>query len=298
MSLIVTGASGKLGRLAVEELLTRVPAEQIIATTRNPDSLSNFAELGVSVRFGDFDDRSSLTEAFAGGTKMLLISATNATGLRMDQHGAALDAAAEAGVRHLTFTSMPRIDDGTHPTGLLAQEYLDSEALVKASGLPWTMLRNAPYTELHVVERMHEAILSGEIVSNAVSGGVSFVSRRDCAAVAAAVLGGDGHESRSYDVTGPAAVTYDELASTISEVVGRTVVFTRATDDQIARSLADAGVPTMFADMFVGWGPAVQQGYYADVTTVVEDLAGRPPATLREVLEAHRSELLEEAAAL
>lgn len=293
MSTIITGASGKLGRLSVEALLERLDPEQVIATTRHPDDLADLAARGVSVRFADFDDPESLVPAFEGGDRILLISATNATGARMDQHGAAIDAARAAGVEHLVFTSMPRVDDVDHPTGLLAEEYRDSEALVRASGLPWTMLRNAPYTELHIVERMQDAIRAGEIVSNAVSGGVSFISRRDCAATAAAVLTTEGHQGMSYDVTGPAAITYDELAAAAAAATGHPVRFTRATDQEIREGLAQAGVPEMFAEMFVGWGPAVQRGYYSDVTDVVERLTGTPPASVVDVLTAHRNDLLE-----
>jgi NAD(P)H dehydrogenase (quinone) len=292
MSVIITGASGKLGRLAAEEALLRLPPDGVILTTRQPDEVADFAARGAQVRYADFDDPDSLPAAFAGGTRMLLISATNATGLRIDQHGAAIAAAAKVGVSHLVFTSMPKVEDVAHPTGLLAEEYRESEDLVKNSGVPWTILRMAPYAELHIVERMGDAIFQGAVASNATSGGVAFVSRRDCAAAAAGLLANAGHEGQTYDVTGPEAITYAELVQILSDVVGRPIALTPLTDEELRAQLAAQGVPEMFAAMFVGWGPAVRGGYYSDVTSSGGELADRPPRALRSILEDNRKLLL------
>lgn len=291
MKVLITGASGKLGRLSAERALEELPAEQVILATRTPDSLSDLAQHGASVRFADFDHPESLLEAFEGAERMLFISATNATGLRMDQHGAAIDAARTSGVGHVVFTSMPRVEDPAHPTGLLAEEYRDSEALLRASGLPFTILRNAPYAELHIVERMADQIAAGEIVSNASEGGVSFVSRRDCAAAAVGALLGAGGEQEVHVVTGPAAVSYKELAATLSDVLSRPVHLRPISDEEMDEALARDGVPEMFAKMFTGFGVAVRRGYYADVTQAVEQLAGRAPETLRAVLVRDRGQL-------
>jgi NAD(P)H dehydrogenase (quinone) len=292
MSVIITGASGKLGRLAAEETLIRVPASEVVLTTRHPEDLADFAARGVQVRYADFDRPESLPAAFADGHRMLLISATNATGLRMDQHRAAMSAAARSGVEHVVFTSMPKVEDVAHPTGLLAEEYRDSEALVKGSGLDWTILRMAPYAELHIIERMHDAILEGAIASNATSGGVAFISRRDCAAAAAGLLAAGGHQGRTYDVTGPSSVTYTELVQMLSDIVGRPIEFRPLSDDELRALLAEQGVPEMFAVMFVGWGPAVRDGYYAGISSAGTELAGRPPRPLHSVLADNRDKLL------
>jgi NAD(P)H dehydrogenase (quinone) len=290
-NVVITGASGKLGRLSAERALELIGPERVILTSRTPDGLSDLAEQGATVRFADFDRPESLAPAFAGADRMLFISATNATGLRMDQHGAAIAGARVAGVERIVFTSMPRVEDVDHPTGLLAEEYRDSEALLRKSGVPWTVVRNAPYTELHIVERMAEMIAGGEIVSNASSGGVSWVSRRDCAAAAVGALLADDQDGVVHVATGPAAVPYEELAATLTEVLGRPIAFRPISDDEMDEKLADEGIPEMFAKMFTGFGIAVRRGDYGDVTDAVETLSGSAPAPLLDVLTRERDQL-------
>jgi NAD(P)H dehydrogenase (quinone) len=290
-NIVVTGASGKLGRLSAERALELIGPERVVLTTRTPEVLADLAERGASVRHADFDRPETLAPAFAGADRMLFISATNATGLRMDQHGAAIAGAREAGVERIVFTSMPRVEDVDHPTGLLAEEYRDSEALLRESGVPWTIVRNAPYTELHIVERMAEMIAAGEIVSNATSGGVSWISRRDCAAAAVGALLADDQDGVIHVATGPAAVPYEELAATLTEVLGRPIVFRPISDDEMTSKLDNEGIPEMFAKMFAGFGIAVRRGDYGDLTDAVKKLAGAPPEPLLDVLTRERDQL-------
>src|ERR1700722_6855793 len=135
----ISGASGRLGRLAAAALLERVPASQVVLTTRTPSALASQAALGVAVRHADFDHPQTLAPAFSGVDRVLIISASNATGKREDQHNAAVRAAEDASVEHIVFTSMPRVDAVSHPAGLPAREYRAAEKSLKRTGVSWTI---------------------------------------------------------------------------------------------------------------------------------------------------------------
>jgi NAD(P)H dehydrogenase (quinone) len=287
----VSGAGGALGRL-VAELLLEVPGpESIVLATRTPDALADLAARGARVRFADFRRPESLARAYRGCGRLLLISAETATGDRVALHAGAIRAAAAAGVRHIIFTSMPRVDDPGHPIVGPAHEYLATERLVAGSGLDWTVLRNGPYAELNLVERIGDSVVGGSIVTNSGSGGMSFVSRADCAAVAHAVLTGAGHAGRTYDITGPAALSYGEVAAMISKVVGRPVACLEIDDAAMERRLIDGGETAEMARLRVAMGIAIRDGFFAAVSPVAEQLCGRPPVAIADVLAGHREEL-------
>jgi NAD(P)H dehydrogenase (quinone) len=289
MSIIVTGASGQLGRLVAEELLDRVPGDELVFVTRHPDALEDLVARGASVRRGDFDEPASLAEAFAGGERMLLIS-TLSIGHRAGQHRAAIEVAAAAGVRHVVYTSFPK-PVSEHPVGPIATEHGETEAILHESGLQWTVLRNATFAELQVPPGAL-AVAGGKLYTNAGEGRLASVSRRDCARVAAAVLTGSGHEGKTYDVTGPEAHSQIELADLLSEVSGRPVKVVEMGDRTLAWGLARAGAPKPVARSIVAFGRAVREGYYDVVDPSVTALTGQPPRTLRDVLIAHRGDLL------
>jgi NAD(P)H dehydrogenase (quinone) len=287
--IIVTGASGQLGGLVAEELLERVPASELVLVTRHPDSLDHFAERGVTVRRGDFDDPDALAEAFAGGERMLLIS-TLSIGRRAAQHRAAIDAAAAAGVRHVVYTSFPKPVAG-HPVGPIATEHGETEDILHASGMQWTVLRNATFAELQIPPGAL-AVAGGKLYTNAGTGRLASVSRRDSARAAAAVLTSDGHAGQTYDITGPDAISQTELADLLSEVSGRAVKLVRVGDRTLTWGLTRAGAPKPVARSIVAFGKAVREGYYDVVDPTLGALTGTAPRTLRDVLIAHRGDLL------
>jgi len=287
MSIVITGAAGHLGRLAAGFVLERLPASEVILVTRRPEELDDFAARGAQVRHGDFDDPDALPAALAGAERMLLIS-TDAVGRRIVQHRNAVDAAVAAGVRHIAYTSVQK------PTpenpAFVVGEHAATEAAVRESGLAWTMLRNGLYSEL-LVPSGAQAVASGRLVHNAGDGRTAQVSRVDCAAVAAAVLAGGGHEDAVYDVTGPELLSRADIAALIAEVSGRPVEPVPVDDSEFIAGLLAAGVPDALAARFVTWGQAIRKGVLDPLTTVVEDLTGRPPRAVREVLIEHRDEL-------
>jgi NAD(P)H dehydrogenase (quinone) len=288
MKVIVTGASGQLGRLVAEHLLDRLSPAEIILVSRRPHALADFADRGVDVRRGDFDDPESLPDAFAGGDRMLLIS-TMSVGQRVEQHRNAIEAAAAAGVQHVVYTSTTN-PAPSHPCGDVVDEHRVTEELLQRSGLAWTVLRNAAYAELQVPLGAI-AVTYGKLVTNAGTGRVAPISRADCAAVAAIVLTTEGHVGRTYELTGPEAVSQADIAALLTEVTGHPVQVIQSGDRRLQWGLTRLGTPKPVARMIVQLGVATREGYFDVVDPAFETLAGRRPRTLREILVENRGEL-------
>ena len=289
MSIVITGASGQLRRLTAELVLDRVPASEVILTTRRPEALSDLAERGARVRQADFDRPETLAEAFAGGEILLLISADD-LGRRAAQHRAAIEAAREAGVRHVAYTSY--LNPVEENPAVITPSHRDTEKALRESGLTWSALRNSFYAEYQVPAGA-QAVATGQLVHNSGDGRIAYVSREDCAAAAAAVLTTDGHENKTYDITGPEALSQDKLAALLSEVSGRPVEAVAIDDEVFVQGLTAAGVPEPAAREIASYGRAIREGYLDEASRGVEDLTGRPPRSLRHVFEAHRDELLQ-----
>src|SRR6201994_480896 len=289
MKIIVSGASGQLGRLVAEQLLGRVAPEDVILMTRTPDALTELARLGAEVRHGDFDEPGSLANAFAGGERLLLIS-TMAVGRRVQQCRAALDAAARAGVGHVVYTSLTNPVAG-HPSGEVVDEHRECEELARSCGLAWTVLRNAAYAELQVPLGAVAAAY-GRLVTNAGDGRVAPISRSDCAAAAVAVLTTDGHDGKTYEITGAEALTQADIARALTDVTGKAVKVVPTGDRRLMWGLARLGTPKPTARAIVNLGIATREGYFDVVDPAFEQLTGRHARSLRDVLIAHREELM------
>jgi NAD(P)H dehydrogenase (quinone) len=289
MSIIVTGTSGHLGRLVAEQLLERRPAEDLVFVTRRPGALRGLRERGAAVRHGDFNDPSSLREAFAGGERLLLIS-TDAVGRRVRQHRTAIEAAAAAGVGHVLFTSIVN-PVAWNPNGANAWEMGKTETLLHRSGLAWTVLRFGHFAELQLPFAA-TAVQNHQLVTNFGNGRLVPVSRRDCAEAAAVTLTTDGHTGKTYHITGPEALTQNDLAELFSELSGEPVKVVRLGDAQLTSVLIGIGTPVPISLGITAFGRAVRQGYFDVLDPTFERLTGRHPATLRDVLVAHRADLL------
>jgi NAD(P)H dehydrogenase (quinone) len=289
MKILVTGASGQLGRIAAIQLLEQASPHEVILVTRRPPALADLAERGADVRYGDFDDPDSLPAAFAGAERMLLIS-TNNIGGRVAQHHAAIAAAAAAGVGHVVYTSLINPVEG-HPTGDVADEHRETEDFLSRSGMRWTVLRYGAFADLQVPLGAI-AVEYGKLVSNAGDGRIAPIARHDCAAAAVAVLTSDGHEDKVYDVTGPEALTQSDIAELVSEVSGRPVEVMPIGDRRLSWALKRLGAPKDVARAIVDLGVATRESYFDVVDPAFESLTGRRPAALRDVLITHRAELV------
>ena len=289
MNIVITGASGQLGRLTAELVLDRVPASEVILTTRRPETLSDFTERGATVRQADFDRPERLAEAFAGGENLLLIS-TDDLGRRAAQHRAAIEAARDAGVRHVAYTSyLTPVEENP---AVITPSHRDTEEALRESDLAWTTLRHAFYAEYQVPAGA-QAIATGRLIHNNGGGKTAYVSREDCAAAAATVLTTEGHEGKAYDITGPEPLDQSDVAALLSEVSGRPVEDVAVDDEAFIQGLTAAGVPDPAARGFASYGKAIREGFLGEASEAVENLTGRPPRSLREVFEAYRDELLQ-----
>jgi NAD(P)H dehydrogenase (quinone) len=281
---VISGASGQLARRAAEYLFAAHRPERLILVTRRPDAIADLAARGAEVRFGDFAAPASLPTAFAGGGRLLLVSNTDLA-RRNEQHGAAIDAAAAAGIEHVVYTSIVA-PEPPNPAVVAPGHYFTEQAL-KQSGMRWTMLRNSLYADYQVPEAQR-AIAARKFVHNRAGGRIAYVARDDCAAVAAAVLIGDGYAGATFDVTGPHAFDAVELAELYSEFGALRVEPVALHDDAFiagivaARSNDDHA--RYGAELVASFGRAIREGYFASCTDTVAKLTGRPARTLREVL--------------
>ncbi len=250
----------------------------VVLTTRNPDSLADFASRGASVRRADFSDPASLPTAFAGVDKLLLIS-TDAGGARLEQHLATIAAASQAGVHHIAHTSVSQ-PIAANPA-LVVADHAATEQAIKDSGMAWTMLRNNLHTHMQVPGIEHAAA-SGQWVANSGAGAAAYVTREDCAA-AAAVLTQDGHENQVYDVTGPRAWSAADLAALAGEIGDREMKLVQVDDEAYREGLVQAGLPQAVAGLLTSFGASTRGGFLADVSPAVADLTGRPATELDAV---------------
>jgi NAD(P)H dehydrogenase (quinone) len=289
MSVIVTGAAGHLGRLVAEQLLERVAPEELVLVTRRPEALRELHHRGVDVRYGNFEDPSSLRDAFAGGRRMLLIS-TDAVGRRVRQHRTAIDAAATAGVGHVVFTSIVN-PVARNPIGANAWEQGKTEGMLHRSGLAWTVLRFGSFAEL-VLPPAATAVMNHQLITNNGNGRIVPISRRDCAEAAAIVLTTDGHTGKTYEITGSQGLTASDLAELYADLSGEPVKVLQLSDTMLTSVLLGIGTPVPIAWSITAFGRAVRQGYFDLIDGTFERLTGRPPLTLRDVLVAHRADLL------
>jgi len=289
--ILVTGASGQLGGLVIKHLLEtqKVAASDIIAATRDPAKLSALAETGVEVRKADFDDAASLDTAFAGIDHLAIISTDSLAvpGLRQTQHKTAIAAAAKAGVKHVVYTSMPNPDQSRVT---FAPDHLASEQAVKASGLAYTILRNAWYMDNYLMSLPHN-LQTGQWFSASGNGRISNISRDDCAKALAAVLASDNTPNATYTLTSAESLTISEVAALVTEVVGKPLAVVPVTDEQLAGGLTGAGLPPFLVDMLVSADANVRDGNFDLVTGDFKALTGSEPETLRAFLTDRKSVL-------
>lgn len=293
--MVVTGASGNYGRAFTDALIAKGRAQDLILITRTPDKLTDRVAQGCEVRYGDFDKPETLQAAVMGADKMLLISGTR-VGARVVQHKAAIDAAAKAGVKHIAYTSFIGIDDPANPAEV-RHDHIETEQLIRGSGMAWTMLRDAHYADAMILMAGPGVIQSGQWISNAGAGLEAMVWRDDCVAAAVAVMTSEGHEGQTYNITGPELQTFEEVTAILSEVTGKSITYVSVDDEQqyamfdamgIPRRPVDdqtvGGLPWNSDDM-VTFGQAIREGFLEICSGDVEKLTGRPARSVQQMIE-------------
>ncbi|MEP9364097.1 SDR family oxidoreductase [Nocardioides sp. CN2-186] len=280
MTVLVTAASGHLGRLTVLALLDRgVPAAEVVATARDLATVQDLADLGVQVRRADYEDAASLDAAFAGVDRAVLIS-SNAVGGRLTQHRTVIEAATRADVDLLAYTSILRADTSALA---LAEDHVATEDLLKQSGLPVVLLRNGWYLE-NYTENAAPALATGQVIGSAGEGRISAAARQDFAEAAAVVLAGGEHGGAVYELAGDEAFTMTEYAAALSAATGREIGYTDLPVEEYAAILTSAGVPAAFAQVLADSDHGISRGELEDHSGDLARLIGRPTTRLADAV--------------
>ena len=288
---LVTGASGHLGQAVINHLLTtyNVPANKIIAATRDVAKLSALAAKGVHVRDANFDDEAHLTKAFAGATRLLLISTSAMEpGMRAKQHTNAVNAAVKAGVRHVVYTSMPS------PVGnavLFAPDHESTEnALADSKLTGWTVLRNNWYFE-NLFFSMPQALASGTQYSASAQGKTAYIARDDLARAAAATLASDKGGKATYTLSGAKEYTIDEIAKLVSSATGKPLTVVHVPVEGLIQGMIGAGLPEGMARMFASFDDATAKGSLSGTAADYKAIVGSEPQSLEPWLKANAAAL-------
>lgn len=294
--IIVSGASGQFGHAAASALLDM--GREVIALSRNTDKLADLAARGAEVRSADFDSPVGLVEAMQGGEKLLLVS-TTMVGQRPRQHGNAIDAAKAAGIKHIVYTAI--IDGGNaHHPAVEQHDHYATEQLLRASGVPFTILYNSQYSEAIATAMAIPALLAGSKPDNCGDGLISFVSRDDCVAVAVGVLTQPGHENTTINVTGPELLTVPQAMAMVAEMAGKPIELIPVDDEGMYQYFDSIGAVRKAEDLtpetplpwasegMVTFGQAIREGYFNVLSDAVERITGKKPRTLRSVFEQYR----------
>ncbi|MEU6403635.1 SDR family oxidoreductase [Streptomyces sp. NPDC046985] len=280
MSIVVTGATGHLGRLVVEQLLEKVPAAEITAVVRTPERAADLAERGVRIAVADYDAPETFDGLFAAGDKVLLVSGSEVDKSRVRQHQAVIDAAKAAGVALLAYTSAP-----ASLKAALADDHRGTEEALRASGLPYTLLRNGWYNE-NYTEQLAPVLEHGAVVHAAGDGRVSSAARADYAAAAVAVLTGEGHENKAYELGGDQAWDFTEFAAELSRQTGQEIVYRPVSPAEYQGVLESAGLPETFASILAGSDVSLEKGELVVDTGDLSRLTGRPTTPIAESIAA------------
>jgi len=273
MTIGIAGATGQLGRLVVEKLQARVPSAEIVALVRTP---ARAAGLGIPVRPADYDKPETLDHAFAGIDTLMLISSSELGQRRAAQHHNVIQAAKRTGVKRVVYTSLLHAD--TSPLNL-ADGHRGTEAELRLSGIPFTILRNGWYTENYTAS-VPAALAGGAFLGSAGNGRISSALRVDYADAAVAVLTSDGHEGKTYELAGDEAYTLSDLAAEISRQTGRTIPYNNLPEADYAAALTGLGFPEPLAHAYASYDVGASQDALFDNGRQLSALIGRPTTPL------------------
>ena len=278
MTIAITGSTGQLGRLAIAALKTRVPVAEIIALARDP---AKAADLGVTVRLADYQKPETLLPALKGVDTLVLISSNDFSD-RAGDHARVIAAAKTAGVGRIIYTSILKADASPM---LLAGDHIKTEAMIKASGLPYTLLRNGWYTE-NYTGSLGGSLAAGAMIGSSGEGRISAASRADYAEAIAAVAAGAGHEGKTYELGGDTAFTLAEMAAEVSKQTGKTIPYNSLPADTYAGILQGFGLPADFSAVLADSDVQASKGHLHDTSKTLSRLIGRPTTPMAETVKA------------
>ncbi|MET8289964.1 SDR family oxidoreductase [Streptomyces sp. NPDC048448] len=280
MSIVVTGATGHLGRHVVEGLLERVPADRITAVVRDPEKAAGFAARGVRIAVADYNRPETFGTLFSAGDKVLLISGNEFDKGRVHQHQVVLDAAKAAGVALFAYTSAPG-----SLTAALADDHRGTERAIADSGITYALLRNGWYNE-NYTENLAPVLEYGAVTQAAGEGRIAPAARADYAAAAVAVLTGEGHENKTYELSGDTAWSFAEYAAEVAKQSGKEIAYNPVSVEAFTGILAGAGLPEPLAAIIAGVDASIEKGELAVTSGDLSRLTGRPTTPIAESIAA------------
>ncbi|MES2141041.1 MAG: SDR family oxidoreductase [Bacteroidota bacterium] len=283
-TILITGATGHFGKATIDFLLKKgLAASQISALARTAEKAADLKTKGINVKIGDYTDYASLTVAFKGVEKLFLISSSDLHN-RVEQHTNAINAAKEAGVKHIIYTSFVRKNEtATSPIAFLAQAHIETENIIKASGIPYTILLNSLYSDV-LPGFLGEKVLETGVFLPAGNGKAAFTARIDMAEAAANILLSTGHENKEYIIANTESNNLDELAAFLEELSGKRVTYLNPSKESYIETATSAGLPKEYAGMFAAFSEAIEQGEFENKNTDLENLLGRKPTSLKAFL--------------
>lgn len=276
----ITGATGQLGHLVLQNLLKTTAASQIVAIVRNPAKAEALSQQGIVVRQADYTDEAAFTAALQGVDKLLLISSSE-VGQRTPQHRNVIHAAKAAGVKFIAYTSLLHADKS--PLGLHV-EHVETEKMIADSGIPYALLRNGWYTENYLASAP-PALEHGVFIGAAGDGKIASATRADYAEAAARVIAEEGHAGKVYELAGDEAWTLSELAAALSKQSGKNVVYQNLSEADFAAALKSVGLPAGLADMLADSDVGAAKGGLFDDSRTLSALIGRPTTPLAESIK-------------
>jgi NAD(P)H dehydrogenase (quinone) len=281
--ILVTGATGHLGTAVIDFLLKKVPANQIAALVRDEAKASGLKEKGISIRTGNYHDYNSLVQAFKGIDKVLLVSSSDFND-RTTQQINAINAAKEAGVKYVAYTSVSTNTPTTSVIPFVVDAHIDTANHLKASGLTYTLLNNNLYAEVLPMFIGEKAVETGVFIPGG-EGRVPYATRLDMAEAAANVLSGTGHDNKEYNIANNVTYSFADIAQILSKLANKQVTYTDAPKDVFIDTLSKAGVPAEYIGVTAGFAEAIKNNELNFPGTELEKLLGRKPMTLETYLE-------------
>jgi NAD(P)H dehydrogenase (quinone) len=283
--ILVTGATGELGKLTLKALSSKTDGSDLTALVRDESKARELKNLGIKIRKGDYEDVESLKNAFQGTDKLFFISASDIE-KRLPQHKNVLEAAKESGIQHVVYTSFVRKNEtDSSPIAALGKAHIYTDDFLQNSGITYTILRHTLYMEFapyfmggkKVVENKMVYLPAGE-------GKVAFLMRSDMAEIAANILTSEGHENKIYNISGEKAFSYGDIAQMISKITGNEIKYVSPTVDEFVKTMQEAGVPEEMIGMSAGFAQAIDQGEFDTINPGISKLLGKEPVTLEEFL--------------
>lgn len=282
--ILVTGATGQLGKATIDFLLKKTTPDRIAALARDPNKAEELKQRGIEVRIGDYRDYNSLVKAFTGVEKLLLISSNDLVD-RTSQHLNAVRAAKEAGVRHVVYTSFMRRSSGPPGLALVMQAHIETEKALTESGLAYTFFKNGYYMDMVPDLIGRNVLQTGTIFFPAGSGKVNFILRRDIAEGLANVLTTTGHENKAYEIGSDTTYSFADIAAILSELTGKKIQYVSPPLDVYKQELAKHNVPPVFIEMLTNFGQFFADGGMDVPDPTLGTLLGRKPTAMREFLK-------------